>query len=91
MTARHENRKAKQTCQRCRDRKALFQYRGQVKADRNHTLCFECYRSARERQRAERLSCSNPPTGGRLFGSRLLTDDEIAHRRRMIAHLDRAQ
>ena len=43
-------------CQGCRERKALFQYRGVVRADRDHTLCFACYRSERDRQRSRRLS-----------------------------------
>ena len=88
MTARHENRKAKQTCQRCRDRKARFQYRGEVRADRDHTLCFECYRSERDRQRAYRLSVTEPAMLRSPFGVRAtLSAREIAHRRRMLDHL----
>ena len=33
-------------CAVCHQRPARFQYRGVVKADRFHTLCFRCYRSA---------------------------------------------
>ena len=85
MTARHENRKAKQTCQRCRDRKALFQYRGQVKADRDHTLCFECYRSERERMRAQRLTDVRPvPIRSPFPGD--LTERQVQHRLAMLAH-----
>lgn len=29
-------------------RKARFKYRGHVKADKNHTLCFGCFRSERD-------------------------------------------
>lgn len=43
-------------CQGCHERKARFQYRGVVRADRNHTLCFECYRSERDRQRSRSLA-----------------------------------
>ena len=32
-------------CAACHERPARFQYRGLVKADRTHTLCFRCYRS----------------------------------------------
>ena len=46
-------------CQSCRDRKARFRYRGIVRADRDHTLCFECYRSERDRQRSRLLT--EPP------------------------------
>jgi len=88
MTARHENRKAKQTCQRCRDRKARFQYRGEVRADRDHTLCFECYRSERERQRALRVSWLESPMLRPLAGAApALSERQIAHRRQMVAHL----
>jgi hypothetical protein len=91
MTARHEDRKARQMCERCRDRKARFQYRGQVRADREHTLCFECYRSERDRQHAHRLSAIDPSGLASPFGVRpALSDREIDHRRRMLAHLRRS-
>jgi len=88
MTARHESRKYRQMCQRCRDRKARFQYRGEVRADRDHSLCFECYRSERNRQRACKLSSIWMPRLRSPFDDRpRLSDHEIAHRRRMLAHL----
>lgn len=39
-------------CQACGERRPRFSYRGVVKADRHHTLCFECYRAERNRLRA---------------------------------------
>ena len=42
-------------CLECGDRPARFQYRGVVKADADHTLCFQCYRAMCERARARRL------------------------------------
>ena len=88
MTARHENRKSRQMCQRCQDRKARFQYRGEVRADRDHTLCFECYRSERERQRARKDSWVRSPMLRSLSGvGPTMTEHQIAHRRQMIAHL----
>ena len=88
MTARHESRKSRQMCQRCRDRKARFQYRGHVRADRDHTLCFECYRSERDRQRAGKLSSIQAPMLQSPFDTRPpLLDHEIAHRRRILEHL----
>ncbi len=36
---------ASRLCVACHQRPARFQYRGVVKADRSHTLCFRCYRS----------------------------------------------
>ena len=75
----------KHLCQRCRDRKARFRYRGVVRADRNRTLCFECYRSERNRPGAQRLSGHTLPLPT-PFG-RTLDERQIAHRERMLAHL----
>jgi len=41
-------------CVTCQARKALFRYRGIVKADRTHTLCFQCFRAAQDRARGLR-------------------------------------
>ncbi len=38
-------------CAACGTRPARFQYRGIVKADRSHTLCFQCFRAAVNRVR----------------------------------------
>ena len=43
-------------CAACRSHRALFKYRGEVRADRDHNLCFRCYRSELNRQRARRLA-----------------------------------
>ena len=82
FAAAHESKKVLRMCQSCRDRKARFQYRGVVRADRDHVLCFECYRSEVNRQRAQRLAESP-------FG-RMLSAREVEHRRRMLNHLQRA-
>jgi len=75
MTARHENRKSRQMCQRCQDRKAS-------------TLCFECYRSERERQRARKDAWVQSPMLRSLPGvAPALSEHQIAHRRQMVAHL----
>ena len=42
-------------CLACQARKARFRFRGEVRADRDHTLCFECYRGQTNRARARRL------------------------------------
>ena len=39
-------------CLACGERRPRFSYRGVVKADRHHTLCFECYRAERNRLRS---------------------------------------
>jgi hypothetical protein len=41
-------------CRGCFERPARFQHHGQVRADRDHTLCFRWFRSEVERQRARR-------------------------------------
>jgi hypothetical protein len=88
-TARHENRKARQMCQRCRDRKARFRYRGHIKADSDHTLCFECYRSEHDRQHARRMLSVHAPILRSSSQIARLSDREVAHRRRMLEHLQR--
>jgi hypothetical protein len=50
LSATHESKVLRKHCQSCHARKARFQYRGRVRADRDHTLCFECFRSERERK-----------------------------------------
>jgi hypothetical protein len=43
-------------CVSCRERRSLFRYRGAVRADRDHTLCFRCYRALRDSVRARLLA-----------------------------------
>jgi hypothetical protein len=53
---RRLNRPARHLCKGCGAQRALFRYRGEVRADRHHTLCFRCFRSERDRQRARRAA-----------------------------------
>ena len=76
FAAARASKRTRQTCQSCLDRKARFRFRGSVRADRDHTLCFECYRSERERQRAMRLSEVRAPLG---WQRRRVRDREVAH------------
>ena len=88
------SRRLRTLCAACRDRKARFRYRGAVRADRDHTLCFECYRGEINRARARRFKeratrpvmWSSPSPQDRA-GSRLLDGGRIAHRQRMLDHL----
>jgi hypothetical protein len=95
---RHKrSRRLTTLCAACRDRKARFRYRGEVRADRDHTLCFECYRGEINRARARRLrepasrpvmrSWSLPQD---LASSRVLDARRIAHRQQMLDHLQHA-
>jgi hypothetical protein len=54
--AMHVSREIRKLCERCGERKARFRYHGVVRADSDHTLCFECFRSERDRRRAHLLS-----------------------------------
>jgi hypothetical protein len=81
---------SKHQCQSCQERKARFRFRGVVKADRDHTLCFECFRSARDRRRAQALKNIPPPRPiSRPFDVEPpLTERSRAHRQRMLAWLE---
>lgn len=50
----------KHVCRECECRRALFRYRGIVKWDRYHTLCFQCYRRHVDRLRAAGLCAGKP-------------------------------
>jgi hypothetical protein len=43
-------------CLGCGARRSLYRYRGLVKADANHTLCFRCYRALCDSMRARSLA-----------------------------------
>ena len=62
--ARRLDRHERHVCRECGVRPARFQYRGHVRADRDHTLCFRCFRAEVERARARtlnELTISAPP------------------------------
>jgi len=86
---RRRFRRFRVLCAACRERKARFRYRGEVRADRDHTLCFECYRSELDRLRARRLAQKPPSLASTLaFGSfRALDARQTSHRQRMLDHL----
>ncbi len=44
-------RPSRYTCSGCGDRPARFRYHGEVRADRDHNLCFQCFRAEHDRQR----------------------------------------
>ena len=82
-------KESRRLCQACRDRKARFRYRGVVKAHRDHTLCFACFRAERDRRRACLLATvPSPSSSVRLLDSRrTLTARDIEHRQRMLGYL----
>lgn len=94
---RRQSKQVKTICAACQERKARFRYRGEVRADRDHTLCFECHRSEVNRARARRLiefaTTRHAPMTPASFGTpanRVLSDTRIARRERMLDHLRRA-
>ncbi len=50
----HGNRR--HVCRSCGCHPARFRYRGEVRADRDHNLCFRCYRAELNRQRARLMA-----------------------------------
>jgi len=82
-------------CQTCGERRAQYIRHGIVKADRTHTLCFECFRAERNRFRARRLAgdgwlgplASVLPPASKMVGDRagLFADLELRRRRAQIA------
>ena len=82
---RRQSKSVKTLCAACQERKARFRYRGEVRADRDHTLCFECYRREQERQRATRLAGVPAPRGP--MASPTLSDRQVVHRQIMLAHM----
>ena len=53
---RHLVRFERHVCLGCRQHPARFRYRGEVRADRDHNLCFRCYRAEVNRQRAKSMA-----------------------------------
>jgi hypothetical protein len=87
FTAAHESKDPRRDCQTCRDRKARLGFRGEVRADRDHVLCFECFRSERERQPAQRRAETTAPVHSPFDVAAALSSRQIAHRRAMLGHL----
>jgi hypothetical protein len=76
-------------CTACGERRSRFYIRGTVKADRTHTLCFECYRRLVNRTRALRqgpidirILPSNLPAPEAQKGDRAGFQAELLRRRR---------
>jgi len=94
---RHRRSKRFRTlCAACQERKARFKYRGEVRADHDHTLCFECYRGEINRARARRpTETAIPPRMRSPFGhqeavgGRDPDERQLTHRRRMLDWLQR--
>ena len=86
--AHSQSKEVRRRCESCEQRKARFRFRGVVKADRDHTLCFECFRAERERRRAQLLA-EVPRAAAITFipGRPSLTPRQFLHRRQMLEHL----
>jgi hypothetical protein len=78
-------RRGARRCLSCGERRALFFFRGVVKADRDHNLCFECYRATVNRLRARRLA--DVETGAMFAQPRLLPSKQVTDRAALLACL----
>jgi hypothetical protein len=82
-------------CQTCGERRAQYIRHGVVKADRTHTLCFECFRAERNRFRARSLADAGRlaplpsplPPASKMVADRadLFADLDLRRRRAQIA------
>ena len=88
------SRRFRTLCAACEERKARFRYRGEVRADRDHTLCFECYRGEIKRARGRRMTeTMTPLPTPSPFGyqqsacGRVLDERQLAHRQLMLGYL----
>lgn len=96
--SRRQHRDDRHLCAACRERKAKYRYRGRVRADRSHVLCFQCFRSARERMRAQQLATlpfdvaeESLRVSARLGISAPSASPlaaQVEHRRRMLTYLE---
>jgi hypothetical protein len=66
---RRLSRARRRLCVECLHRRARFRFRGAVRADRDHTLCFRCFRSERERRRARQHAESRASGQSFWFGT----------------------
>lgn len=55
-TCRRLRRLPRHTCRGCAAHPARFQYRGEVRADRDHELCFRCFRAVSNQRRTKALA-----------------------------------
>lgn len=58
MNSRHRNHK--RMCHGCGVHWARFQYRGRVRWDRRHDVCFRCWQSLMDRYRPVRSRFATP-------------------------------
>ena len=76
-SAARESRQRQRLCETCRQRKARYRFRGRVRADRQHTLCFACFRSLRGRRSS---GPHHPSSRGECRSSRTgQAEDDLLH------------
>lgn len=59
MLMKNSSKRSRKLCVSCQQRRSLFRFRGVVKRDDDHTLCFRCFRSLRDSVRARMLSAAS--------------------------------
>ena len=90
--AADESKLAARVCHICRDRRE-FRHAREVRAARQHVVCFDCYRLERDRRGAQLpLDLEAIPfLRSTPAGDSTLSEGARAHRARMLAHLDRTR
>lgn len=86
-TAAREFKDTRRSCQVCWGRNPRVRSTAEDGAQRARVLCFECFRSDRERQQA--LLPAAPPRSPFNVAA-ALSARQIAHRRAMLGHLSSA-
>lgn len=46
----------KKSCSQCSEHRAMFRFKGRVRRDADHTMCFECFRSLCDSTSARRMA-----------------------------------
>jgi hypothetical protein len=55
MLMKNSSKRSRKLCVSCQQRRALFRFRGIVKRDDDHKLCFRCFRSLSDSVRSRTL------------------------------------
>jgi len=84
-SAAHESKTLRRHCQSCHAHKARSAIAATSAPTATTQLCFECLQSERDRRRARSLANAKPLKSP--FRQNRLSEDTIAHRRLMLAHL----
>ena len=87
-TVATEPGQADRRCERCRNRRPVESIQDQDAPGGARVICFRCFQASRDDRDAEPPADTPRPQPSPAFpGGRALGAVDIAHRRRMLAHL----